>query len=76
MYWSPEPIVSSEILYQNQRPFILPRLPGKYDAVAVEATAYALLVYVRYNGILQDRIVRWLNTMRNTDHGFISSQVL
>lgn len=74
VYWSPEPVVSAEILYQNQRPFILPRLPGKYDAVAVEATAYALLVYIRYNGLLQDRIVRWLNTMRTTDFAFISSQ--
>lgn len=75
VYWSPEPVISADVLYQNQRPFILPRLPGKYDAVAVEATAYALLVYIRYNGFLQDRIVRWLNTMRTTDCAFISSQV-
>ncbi|XP_015919307.1 CD109 antigen [Parasteatoda tepidariorum] len=74
VYWSPDDIVSSEILYQNQRPFILPRLPSKYDSVAVEATAYALLVYVRYNGIITDQIVKWLNTMRTTDEGFISSQ--
>ena len=76
VYWSPEPVVSAEILYQNQRPFILPRLPGKYDAIAVEATAYALLVYIRYNGLLQDRIVRWLNSMRSTDFAFVSSQVI
>ncbi|GFQ90018.1 pregnancy zone protein, partial [Trichonephila clavata] len=74
VYWSPEPISSSEVLYQNQRPFTLPRLPNKYDSVAVEATAYALLVYVRYNGVIIDQIVKWLNTMRTTDEAFISSQ--
>ncbi|XP_035214873.1 CD109 antigen-like isoform X2 [Stegodyphus dumicola] len=74
VYWSPEPIISSEILYQSQRPFILPRLPNKYDSLAVEATAYALLIYVRYNGVIQDQIVKWLNTMRTTDEAFISSQ--
>ncbi|GFT53743.1 CD109 antigen [Nephila pilipes] len=74
VYWSPEPISSSEVLYQNQRPFTLPRLPNKYDSIAVEATAYALLVYVRYNGVIIDQIVKWLNTMRTTDEGFLSSQ--
>lgn len=74
VYWSPEPVSSAEIMYQNQRPFILPRLPSKYDALAVEATAYALLVYIQYGGIVQDHIVKWLNTMRTTDDAFIASQ--
>ncbi|KAF8776800.1 CD109 antigen like protein [Argiope bruennichi] len=74
VYWSPEPISSAETLYQNQRPFTLPRLPNKYDSVAVEATAYALLVYVRYNGVIIDQIVKWLNSMRTTDQGFMASQ--
>ncbi|XP_054721683.1 CD109 antigen-like [Uloborus diversus] len=74
VYWSPEPISSAEILYQNQKPFVLPRLPNKYDSVAVEATAYALLSYIRYSGVVQDQIVKWLNTMRTSDEAFISSQ--
>ncbi|GBN40425.1 hypothetical protein AVEN_154158-1, partial [Araneus ventricosus] len=74
VYWSPEPISSAEVLYQNQRPFTLPRLPNKYDSVAVEATAYALLVYVRYNGVIIDQIVKWLNSMRTTDQAFMASQ--
>ncbi|XP_013794547.1 CD109 antigen-like [Limulus polyphemus] len=74
VYWSPEPIPPPEIVYQNQRPFIMPRFPSKWDSVAVEATAYALMVYVRHGGIIQDQIVRWLNTMRRYDAGFISTQ--
>ncbi|XP_022256776.1 CD109 antigen-like [Limulus polyphemus] len=74
VYWSPEPIPPPEIVYQNQRPFIMPRFPNKWDAVAVEATAYALMVYIRHGGIIQDQIVRWLNSMRLHDAAFISTQ--
>ncbi|GIY90987.1 hypothetical protein CDAR_123091 [Caerostris darwini] len=74
VYWSPELISSNDVLYQNQRPFTLPRLPNKYDSVAIEATSYALLVYVRYNGVIIDQIVRWLNSMRTTNEAFMSSQ--
>ncbi len=78
VYWSREPVPSNEILYENQRPFLQPRLPMQQDAVAVEATSYALLVYLARDGIgdLQERVVTWLNTMRMVDGGFVSIYVI
>jgi hypothetical protein len=48
------------------------------DAVAVESTSYALLVYLARDGIgdLQERVVTWLNTMRMVDGGFVSIYVI
>lgn len=68
---------TNKIVYENQRPFIQPRLPNEQDAVAVETTAYALLVYLARDGIgdLQERTVSWLNTMRMVDGGFVSVYV-
>ena len=47
------------------------------DAYAVQTTAYALLSYIRQEK--QDSnttsMMEWLNTMRNTDGGFASTQV-
>lgn len=45
--------------------------------MAVEATSYALLVYLIRDGVtpIPESIVAWLNTMRLTDGGFISSIV-
>jgi A-macroglobulin TED domain len=47
------------------------------DAIAVEATGYALLTLFLVEGggvtILQDQIVEWLNTMRMGNGGFIST---
>lgn len=74
VYWSPEKIPPPQVIYQNQRPFLQPRLPQKHDALAVEATAYALMVYINYGGLYQEQIVKWLNTMRMFDAGFISTQ--
>uniref|UniRef100_A0A0P5S381 Macroglobulin complement-related protein n=1 Tax=Daphnia magna TaxID=35525 RepID=A0A0P5S381_9CRUS len=74
VYWSRDPVPSNQIVYENQRPFLQPRLPMHQDAVAVEATSYALLVYLARDGIgdLQERVVSWLNTMRMVDGGFVS----
>jgi hypothetical protein len=78
VYWSREPVPSNQILYENQRPFLQPRLPMHQDAAAVEATSYALLVYLARDGIgdLQERVVSWLNTMRMVDGGFVSIYVI
>ncbi|KZS07774.1 CD109 antigen-like protein [Daphnia magna] len=74
VYWSKDPVPSNQIVYENQGPFLQPRLPMQQDAVAVEATSYSLLVYLARNGIgdLQERVVTWLNTMRMVDGGFVS----
>ena len=74
VYWSRRPVPSNNISYENQRPFVQPRTPNQQDAVAVETTAYALLVYLARDGIgdLQERVVTWLNTMRMVQGGFVS----
>ena len=60
------------ISYENQRPFVQARPPKDQNAVAVEASSYALLVYLARDGIgdVQERVVTWLNTMRMVDGGF------
>lgn len=78
MYWSREPIYFNNIVYENsQRPFMLPKDDQKWDAHAVETTAYALLVYVARDGIgiIQENIVRFLAVMRELDGGLISTLV-
>ena len=44
--------------------------------VYVHVLAYALLVYIRNNWFVKSvPIMKWLQTMRNTDGGFGSTQV-
>ena len=78
VYWSRDAVPSNQILYENQRPFVQPRPPMHQDAVAVESTSYALLVYLARDGIgdVQERVVTWLNTMRMVDGGFVSIYVI
>nr|BAR45625.1 macroglobulin complement-related 1 [Scolopendra japonica] len=76
VYWSREEVPPTQIVMENQRAFIQPRFPQKYDAMNVETAAYALLVFMpkeETSGI-QEKIVRWLNSMRTNDGGFISTQ--
>jgi len=77
IYWSPEVVPINGETYENQRPFIQPKNNEFWDAMAVEATSYALLVYLIRDGVtpIPESIVAWLNTMRLTDGGFISSIV-
>ncbi len=61
---------------ENNKPFLLPRLPHKYDSENIEATAYALLVYVARQELVHiEPIVKWLNTQRLYDGGWASTQV-
>ncbi|RWS10332.1 CD109 antigen-like protein, partial [Dinothrombium tinctorium] len=73
IYWSPKKLKGQNIKYENQRAFVDPRLPERYDSEAIEATAYALMVYIRFGGLIQDRIVKWLNFMRQHHEGFTST---
>jgi hypothetical protein len=76
-YWSPTKIYYNNVRYEFNRPFLQPKDNQVNDALAVEATAYALLTLfiVRGSdmGILQDQIVNWLNTMRIGYGGFLST---
>ncbi|KAK8397836.1 hypothetical protein O3P69_004560 [Scylla paramamosain] len=76
IYWSREPVQPNKRVYENnQRNLLQPKYEEEWDSHAVEATAYALLVYLIRDGIdiHQERIVKWLNGMRMHDAGFIST---
>lgn len=75
IYWGKEAVPNPPFKYENQKPFLLPRLPYKYDASNVEATAYALLTYTVRQELIVDPIVMWLNAQRLTDGGWASTQV-
>jgi len=74
VYWSREPVPLPAQRLENQRPFLLPRLPHSFDATNVETTAYALLTYVGRQELFVEPIVKWLNTQRLTDAGWASTQ--
>lgn len=73
MYWARERVPQPPFKIENQKPFLLPRLPYTYDSENIEATAYGLMVYVARQEIFVDNIVRWLNTQRLTDGGWAST---
>ncbi|XP_020296653.1 CD109 antigen [Pseudomyrmex gracilis] len=75
-YWGREYVPPPPQKYENQRPFLLPRLPYKYDSENIETTAYALLVHVirQEKAELLEPIVKWLNAQRLTDGGWASTQ--
>lgn len=58
MYWGRETVPQPPYKIENQKPFLLPRLPYKYDAENIEATAYGLMVYVARQEVFVDYIVR------------------
>ena len=74
-YWGRAPIPAQPTKLENQKPFLLPRLPYEYDASNIETTAYALLVYVAKQEQFTEKIVLWLNSQRLTDGGWASTQV-
>ncbi|KAF7387314.1 CD109 antigen-like [Vespula maculifrons] len=73
-YWGRESVPPPPQKLENQKPFLLPRLPYKYDAENIETTAYALLVYVARQEVMIEPIVKWLNAQRLTDGGWASTQ--
>ena len=77
VYWSPSKIERNKVRYEFNRPFLEPKDRQLNDALAVEATGYALLSLFQLEGggitILQDEIVKWLNTMRQGVGGFVST---
>ncbi|KAJ8926001.1 hypothetical protein NQ315_009856 [Exocentrus adspersus] len=73
LYWGRQHVPQPPTKLENHIPFSLPRLPYEYDAENIEATAYALMVYVARQEIYVENIVRWLNTQRLTDGGWAST---
>lgn len=75
MYWAKEPVKGPTTKIENTRPYLISRLPDKYDASNIETTAYGLLVHIERNAVIQREIVEWLNTQRLMDGGWASTQV-
>lgn len=78
IYWSREELGFNQVVFENsQKPFTQPKKDQKWDAHAVEASAYALMVYLVREGVgvIQENIVRFLAVMREQDGGLISTQV-
>lgn len=74
MYWGREQVPLPPFKMENQKPFLLPRLPYRYDASNIQTTAYALLVHVARQELTTHSIVKWLNSQRLTDGGWASTQ--
>ncbi len=77
VYWGRSPIQTNSVRYEFNRPFLEAKKYQDDDAIAVEATGYALLTMFLVEGggntILLDKAVQWMNTMRLGDGGFIST---
>lgn len=73
-YWGREAIPPAKTQIENNRPFLLPRLPHKYDSSNIETTAYGLLVHIAKQAVIQKEIVEWLNNQRLYDAGWASTQ--
>lgn len=73
LYWGRKDVPQPPTKLENHLPFLLPRLPYEYDSENIEATSYALMVYVARQEIFTENIVRWLNTQRLTDSGWAST---
>ncbi|XP_035435862.2 CD109 antigen [Spodoptera frugiperda] len=72
-YWGKEPVPQPPYKMENQKPFLLPRLPYKYDSNNIAATAYALLACMDHQDN-NEPIVMWLNSQRLQDGGWASTQ--
>ncbi|CAH0713091.1 unnamed protein product, partial [Brenthis ino] len=73
MYWGKEPVPQPPYKMENQKPFLLPRLPYTYDSNNIAATAYALLACMDHQDN-NEPIVMWLNSQRLKDGGWASTQ--
>ena len=73
-YWGREAISPIKTQVEGNRPFILPRLPARYDSSNIASTAYGLLVYIKRQAVIQKEIVEWLNTQRLYDSGWSTTE--
>lgn len=73
-YWGVEDIPPPKTQIENNRPFILPRLPNKYDSSNIATTSYGLLVHIAKQAVIQKEIVEWINNQRLYDGGWASTQ--
>ena len=76
IYGADKEIPANDIRVVDTIPYYQPRRWYDNEAYGVEATAYAMLTYLRRNMISDTiPIMKWLQTMRNTYAGQASTQV-
>lgn len=78
IYWSRKPMKSNIRNSENsQRSFLQPKEPQELESHAVEATSYALLVFLKKEGVTlrQERIVAWLTSVRDWNNAFTGTVV-
>lgn len=73
-YWSKEHVPPPKTQIENNRPYLLPRLPDTFESLNVETTAYALLTHLSKQALIQKEIVEWLNSHRLHTGGWSSTQ--
>ncbi|KPM04684.1 LDL, Prenyltransferase and alpha-2-macroglobulin domain-containing protein [Sarcoptes scabiei] len=73
-YWGKEPVAPIRTQVESNRPFIMPRLPNRYDSSNVATTAYGLLIHIKRQAFIQKEIVDWLNTQRLYDSGWSTTE--
>ena len=76
-YWSRQRIEPNEVSHIHTVLFLKPRrLTLQSEASAIQATAYALLVYIQNDLFVEAKpIMLWLQGMRNFQSGFEASLV-
>ena len=77
VYWSDKPVKINPTKIINTVPIMQARPTSPvYHAFAVHATAFALLVYLRNNWVVEARpVMKWLQTQRNFNGGFSAPEV-
>ncbi|XP_045107726.1 pregnancy zone protein-like [Portunus trituberculatus] len=74
VYWGEDLVPLPSYRVESQRPHLQPRRPHRHDAGNVAATAYALRLYSMRGEIMTPSIMRWLQSQRSHDGGWMSTQ--
>ncbi|XP_042221824.1 pregnancy zone protein-like [Homarus americanus] len=74
VYWGEDLVPLPSYRVESQRPHLQPRRSHAHDSGNVAATAYALRLYSIRGEIMTPSIVRWLQSQRCHDGGWMSTQ--
>jgi len=75
VYWANKKIPANDVNMVDTLPYYQPRKWYDNEGEGVEATSYALMVYLRQkNHTMASPIMQWLQSMRNTYSGQASTQ--
>ncbi|XP_050694367.1 pregnancy zone protein-like [Eriocheir sinensis] len=74
VYWGEDLVPLPSYRVESQRPHLQPRRQHRHDAGNVAATAYALRLYSLRSELMTPSIMRWLQSQRSHDGGWMSTQ--